>query len=293
MHRFVIGLAGLTLAVAGGCLSAPPAQAQTPHRIVSLNLCTDQLLLLLAPDRIAALSGLASDPLLSVMSDTARAYPSIGADAEEILGQAPDLVVAAPFAATATVNLLRRLGKRVLVVEFASDVDGLKRALRQLGQEIGAGDKAEALIGSLDAALPPKSAGGSESDRLKPSALVINFGGLPSGKTSLADTALGLAGYRNAAGDYRTDRKGTIQLESLLAHPPDLLVLGQEAEDYHTVRADNLRHPALLALTRLIPTAHLPQRLTLCATPALADAVHLLADRRDEAQRRAVLRGQP
>ena len=77
------------------------AEPSGPRRIVSLNLCTDQLLMLLAPERIAALSILATDPLLSVMAAEARRYPLVRGDAEEVLRFDPDLVVAAPFAARA------------------------------------------------------------------------------------------------------------------------------------------------------------------------------------------------
>ena len=43
--------------------SAPAPAATPPRRIVSLNLCTDQILLDLVPrDRIAALSELVADP---------------------------------------------------------------------------------------------------------------------------------------------------------------------------------------------------------------------------------------
>ena len=254
------------------------AAAQPPRRIVSLNLCTDQLLLALAPERIVALSQLAADPLLSVMAAEARRYPRVGADAEEVLRYNPDLIVAAPFAARATVDLLRRLGRRVLVTETGQDVEGLQRTLRQLGGAIGARDKADAIIAGLDAQLAAHRVTlPNPVEALRPAALILNFGGLPSGPGSLADAALRLAGYANAAAAYPADPRGAIPLEAIVARPPDLLVLGQDPGDYATVQADNLRHPALRALLARVPSVHLPQRLTLCATPHLTQAVALLA----------------
>ena len=261
-----------------------------PRRIVSLNLCTDQLLMMLAPDRIAALSVLATDPLLSVMAAQAGKYPLVRGDAEEVLRFDPDLIVAAPFAARATVDLLRRLQRRVLVAELSQDVDGLEQTLRGVAREVGAVERAEVVIAALRAELrsvvpPPASA--------RPAALVINFGGLPSGAGSLADTALQLAGYRNAAVDYAANAAGTIPLEAIVARPPDLLVLGQSPGDYRTVRADNLRHPALAALLQRIPHASLPQSLTLCATPHVTHAIKILAAQRPAAQDRSNARSRP
>ena len=159
-----------------------------------------------------------------------------------------------------------------------------------MGGAIGAIDRAETVIAALDAELtaivPPAA---SE----KPTALVLNFGGLPSGTGSLADAALRLAGYRNGAADYAANAAGTIPLEAIVARPPDLLVLGQSPGDYRTVRADNLRHPALAALLRTVPHASLPQNLTLCATPRVTDAIKILAAQRSAASDRSNARPRP
>jgi hypothetical protein len=51
---------------------------EPPKRIVSLNLCTDQLVMMLVgPERIAAVSHMALDPKLSVLADTAADLPII------------------------------------------------------------------------------------------------------------------------------------------------------------------------------------------------------------------------
>ena len=44
------------------------AGAAIPERVVSLNLCTDQMLVLLAPEKVLALSPLARDPALSFVA---------------------------------------------------------------------------------------------------------------------------------------------------------------------------------------------------------------------------------
>ncbi len=80
-------LAFLMLLIAGG-----PARAV--ERVVSLNLCSDQLLVMLAPEKVAALTVLARDPSLSVVAAEARHLPVVRADAEAVLRLRPDLVLA-------------------------------------------------------------------------------------------------------------------------------------------------------------------------------------------------------
>jgi len=85
-------LAALFFALA---LAAPAAAA--PQRVVSLNLCADQFLVLVLPrERIAALSPLAEDPTLSAVAEQARGLPRVRPAAEAVLPLKPDLAVAGP-----------------------------------------------------------------------------------------------------------------------------------------------------------------------------------------------------
>ena len=62
------------LAFAGSL--ALPAFAEAPGRVVSINLCTDQLAMMLAaPGQLVSVTYLAQDPRASVMTAEARAYP--------------------------------------------------------------------------------------------------------------------------------------------------------------------------------------------------------------------------
>src|SRR5690348_12368289 len=102
--------------------AAWPALAK-PQRIVSLDLCTDQLLLELAPRaHIAAVTHLASDASVSAIPEKARGIPITHGAAEEVLAYDPDLILAGPFGVAASIGLLRRLERNIVVVPLAQDL---------------------------------------------------------------------------------------------------------------------------------------------------------------------------
>ena len=97
------------------------AVAGPPGRVVSMNLCTDQLAMLVAgPGQLHAVSQLARDPESSVMADEAQAYAVTHGLAEEVFLMQPDLVIAGSYTTPATVAMLRRLGFPVEIFPPAS-----------------------------------------------------------------------------------------------------------------------------------------------------------------------------
>jgi iron complex transport system substrate-binding protein len=274
-------LAAAMAIASGACVVAgcTRASAAPPQRIVSLDLCTDQLLIeLVARERIAAVTHLAGDPAVSAIPDKARGIPVTHGAAEDVLRYDPDLILAGPFGVSPTVGLLRRLHRNVLVVPLPQDLDGVRAAMRTVADAVGEEARGEAMVAEFDGRLaavrPPANAKTF-------TALVYQVGGVVSTAGSLANATLAAAGFRNMAGDYVLTRNGQVPLELLVAKPPDLLVLSGAVNEYRTAAADNLRHPALLALRRAHASLELPWQLWLCGTPHLADAIARLAAARD------------
>jgi iron complex transport system substrate-binding protein len=268
----------LALIVASAKLHASAAHADKPSRIVSLDLCADQLLMeLVERSRIAAVTHLAADPSVSAIPEKARGIPITHGAAEDVLRYDPDLVLAGPFGVSATVSLLRRVGRNVTIVPQPQDLDGVRAAVRAVAAAVDEVAPGEAMVADFDrrlARLPP--AGGSAV----PTAVIYQIGGAVSGAGSLADVALAVAGFRNMSGMYRLTRGGRAPLEALVARPPDLLVRASAPEEYRTVLADNLRHPAISWLRRRGALLELPWRYWLCGTTHIADAIERLAKAR-------------
>jgi iron complex transport system substrate-binding protein len=260
--------------------AAPPAArsqetaAAAPRRIVSLNLCTDQLLVDLVPrERIAAVSFLATDRSLSAAASSLRGLKQLKGTAEEVLALDPDLVIAGEYTTGPTVDLLKRLGVNVLVVPLASDFAGMKDTLRMLGKATGTPERAEAMIADFD----ERIASARSVVPARPTAVAYQVNSLASGAGTLLDAALDAAGFRNIARDAKLGPAGRLPLEELVAAPPDLIVLANAPDEFKTVLADNLRHPAFRSLLDKRPHVHLPMPMWMCATPRIADAVEVLA----------------
>ena len=256
------------------------AASEKHRRIVSLNMCTDQLLVDLVPrERIAGISYLGVDKTLSAAASRLEGLKLVKGAAEEVLALSPDLVIAGEYTTGATVDLLRRLGQNVLVVPLASDFDGMRSTIRQIATAVGEVQRGEDVIHDFDERLSAARSTVSS----KPTAVAYQVGSFVSGADSLLDAALSAAGYRNLARDMHLGVAGRLPLEQLVASPPDLLVLANAADDFQTVLADNLRHPALLQLMRRRPSVHLPMPYWMCATPKIAEAVEILASMKKSA----------
>jgi len=230
------------------------------ERVVSLNLCTDQLLVLLAPEKIAALTTLARDPGLSFVAAEAKAYPVIRPSAEAVLRLNPDLVLAAPYGAQTTLTLLAQQGVRVMQVDLPTDFPGIRAQIRTLAGTLDATGRGEALIEAMDAML---SALPRPERRL--TALAWQARGYVSGPGTLVDAIMAAAGLVNGA---TTRRAG---VEALARRPPDLLVV-PEAPAYPSLATEILAAPAAAPLRRFA----LPMAETICAGPFSAMAARRL-----------------
>jgi iron complex transport system substrate-binding protein len=251
--------AGLVLVFLLSALFAQPVSAQG---VVSLNVCTDQMLVLLAPEKVAALSSLARDPALSFVAEAAQRLPVVRTSAEAVLRLSPDLVLGGAFGAQTTLAVLEREGLRVVRLDMPQDFDGIRRQTRALAALLGVLERGEALIAEMDARLAalPRPA-------RRRSALVWQARGYTAGPGTLMDAVLREAGLANASDGRR------VGLESLLRQPPDLLVTAVPSE-YPSLATE----PLGWAMLDRIPRKALPPALTVCAGPFTVRAAELLAE---------------
>lgn len=281
VKRMAATLVAAACTSASACVIVPTAHADTSHapakRVVSINLCTDQLVVdLVERERIAGLSRLAADSALSAIADRAKNFKLLRGQSEEVLALKPDVVLTSAYSTPEVVAMLRRIGVRVEVIDMARDLDGIRTAIRQVAKAVGEVARGEALIADFDRRIAAAAPRGS----LRPSALAYQVNSLTAEPGELMDAAISAAGLKNVARLHRLGPAGRLPLETLIAHPPDLVVLGHDPDRYRTAMADNLRHRAFRSLLARRPHVHVPMPLWLCGTPAIASAIEELGRER-------------
>lgn len=267
--------AGLAAAVftAAAVVASSTAAPAKPERIVSMNVCADQLLMLLADrSRIASVSYLAAQPGASAMADEAAGLTLNHGLVEQVLPLEPDLVLAGTFTTRPTVFLLRRLGYRIVELPVASAMDDIRANIRTVAEAIGEPARGEALVASFDRDLDAATA----TPLAEPPLAVLYWANsYSSGRGTLSDAVVRHAGFRNLAAERGV--VGTVQLplEALLTAEPDLLIVGRE-RDGPALANEPLRHPALRRAFAGRPRVSVPDRLWICGTPFVAEAVRRL-----------------
>jgi iron complex transport system substrate-binding protein len=260
------------LLMAGGL---HPARAEGLPRIASINLCTDQLLATLAePEQILGLSPYARDAARSWDATKARQFPLLSGEAEDVLVLKPDIVVAGRFTKRATRELLKDKGLRVAEFDPARSLDEVKKQLRQMGTLVGHPDRAEAEIAKLDAAIARARAAATR----KPlRVLAVSRRGWVSGGQNLTTSLLSAVGLANAGGELGLKAGGYASLEAIINLRPDLLLVADSSDFAEDEGRAFLLHPALERFYPASKRLVLPERLTTCGGPTLAEALDRLA----------------
>ncbi|MFZ4068882.1 MAG: ABC transporter substrate-binding protein [Caulobacterales bacterium] len=262
---------GLWLAM---CLAlaafASPALA-APQRIVSLDMCADQMVLRLADrSQIAALS-----------TEVDRGYVSAGLAAaglkrirprlEDVLALRPDLIVRGYGGDSRSGDAFRRVGVAMRQLDFPDDLAGVRANVAAAAAAFGQGARGAALLGDFDRRLA--RAQSRHPARLR--ALYVTAGGATTGPGSLVDAMLRAAGLANAetSAGWRD-----LPLERLSRAAPDMIAaayFGQRHSD--TFIWSSARHPLARRLLQDKPVAWLSGGATACGGLETIDAIEALA----------------
>jgi iron complex transport system substrate-binding protein len=273
---FVVALAVLAMAGAGWFA---PALASGP-RIVSMNVCTDQLLIKLAdPEQIVGLSRFSREAW--VAGDNNR-YPILSGGAEDVLVLRPEVVVASLFDKRSTRELLKAHGLRLAEFAVPQSLDEAKIQIRQMGEIAGHADRAAAEIARLDAALArARQSVAGRHGRVLP----LSRRGWVAGSDSFLGALLRETGLLSAAGELGIGFGGYASLEAIVSLKPDFLLVSQAGDFARDDGQAFLLHPAL---ERFYPPAKrivIPERLTECGGVTIADALDVLVQELQRVER--------
>jgi iron complex transport system substrate-binding protein len=239
-----------------------------------MNLCTDQLLLMLAdPERVLSVSWLSADPRESPVSAQASGFVLNHGFAEEILPLDPDLVIAGSVTTSYTVNLLERLGYEVLRVEQAGSLAGVRRNIRAIAAAIGDYEAGERLVRAMDNNLARIRA---RREPVPRRVLVYRPGGYTMGDGTLVDEILEEAGLVNVAASLGISGWAQISVEDVLRMRPDTIVIDSYRIDEPSLANNPIKHQALEKFARSTPILEVPGEWWSCGTPFSLAAANLL-----------------
>jgi iron complex transport system substrate-binding protein len=244
-----------------------------PARIVSLNLCIDDLVLRLAkPERIASVTWLSHDAGNSNIPEIARRFPKNHGLAEEIVPLDPDLVIAGAFSARIAVALLKRTRIPLAELGIPRSFAEIRQQIADVARLVGETQEGERLIGLMDArlgAIPPPSGP-------RPRAIVLNPNGATVGQGTLVGEIMTLAGLHNVAAELGIESYGTVPLEHVVLNAVDILIVSSSRDGPPALATEILRHPVLATLADRVRIITVPSRLWNCGGPASVEAVELL-----------------
>ncbi|MDX3899429.1 MAG: ABC transporter substrate-binding protein [Sphingobium sp.] len=273
MRGYMI-LAALGLALASGRAEA----AAPPRRIVSLNVCSDQLVLALA-DRaqIAALSPFAHDPALSAAAGEARDLRALTRPAEQVLAIRPDLLIGRADGAGGVAGTPQGMRIAGIGLDDSASYADVVAQIRRVARAVGHAGRGEALVRRMDrdlAALPQLSGGKV--------AAYYQRRGFMTGTGTLVDDLMRRAGLINLAARLGKPGLAQVGLEQMIAARPDFIIIERETMRVRDQGTEMLHHPILRAIPRLT----LPQAWTVCGGPAYVEAARSLVAQASVRKRR-------
>ncbi|MEM8975523.1 MAG: ABC transporter substrate-binding protein [Pseudomonadota bacterium] len=249
-------------------------EKKVPKRVVSMNLCTDQLAMLLAePGQLYSVSYLAGRADASVLAARAADFVTNHGLAEEIFLMKPDLIIAGTFTTRATVNLLKRLKFHVVEFSPANSFKDIEANVSRMGELLGREAAAAAAVAEMRRELATWSA--AEKSRALTALYYANS--YTSGGNTLASEIVRRAGLENLGDKLGLSGTTRLPLELLVTGQPELLVKGRRYGPRGSRSTAVLEHPALIAATTKSERALLSDRYWICGAPFTLQAVRNLA----------------
>ena len=276
--RYAVCLVALSIPAlpwAKASIVSPLNAAEKPKRIVSLNVCTDQLVVMLAKrQNIASITFLGADPEISPNADKAKGLYLNKGRAEEILSLKPDLVLASSYTFRPTLTLLKQLGIRVIEVPAVQTLAAARAQILRVANEIGEAKAGIDAVAHFDRRMDKLQ---KMQPSHRPNAIVYHANGYTSGKGTLINEILELGGFENFAGQFDVSGYGYLPLELLVRHSPDFVVLEQVYRGSPALAQEIFRHPALIRKAKTWQSVSIPLSRWSCPGPSLLEAAERLA----------------
>lgn len=255
--RAFVSASAISLALAGAAEAAP-------RRVASLNLCTDELLLMLAdPGQIVSVTHLAQQQAETPLWRAAGRYPRNDGTLLSLAQLRPDLVLTmGGSGGRDRGRIAARLGMAMLDLPYPQSLADVRASVRRVANALGrpaAGREVESRLARLEAARPTRQI----------ETLWLGGGGRTLPAAGLGAQWMALAGFRQSA--VRGDRVG---LEQLLVRPPQAILRSDYRAGQYSSEQRWLSHP--LARKVKASTIATDGRPWTCMGPAMLPEIERL-----------------
>lgn len=236
--------------------------AASAVRVASLNMCTDEYLLLLArPQEIASVSRLSRDPADSSLWRLGKRFPGNLGDLESALMTRPNLLITMGGSGRATAMIAQRMGLKTLDLPFPATISDVANNMRLVARALGDEKRVDpwrAKLSSLQQA------------RMTPQdAIFLGSGGNSVGAQSVEAEWMRLAGLKQ-----RVLAGGRASLELLATRPPAVLLRSTYRRTERSLGQTWLDHP--LAKPKKSRIITVDGRPWTCAGPLMLGQVERL-----------------
>jgi iron complex transport system substrate-binding protein len=200
-------------------------------RAASLNLCTDEYLLLLArPAEIVSVTRLSQDPAESSVWKAARRFPANRGSLDGVIPARPTLVLTMGGGGRSSQSIARQMGLEVLDLPFPASIAEVERNMVRVAAALGEAGRAAGWRRRLHRL---QGSRGRTRDTI-----FLTSGGFSVSANSVGSQWMTLAGF-----DQRTLPGGRASLETLAVHPPSVLLRSTYRRDQHSLGQAWLEHP--------------------------------------------------
>ena len=261
------------------CNQVAQAENHKPQRIVSLGLCTDQILLMLVDrSRIVSVNRQAANPAVSYMAKSVGDISLNDATAEEIIPLNPDMIISTSFASPDATRMLKKLGYRVELLPLPTTIAGVREMLLLAGEWFGEQERAQQLITTMDKKITEAQARNHEKPTR--SAIIYSPNGYTIGSGTIENDILQQAGYNNLAVELGINQFQQISLETLVTTKPERILIDNYTYNQNSLAYSYVNHPVVQHMIPQENRMYVPSHLRDCTGPQVAEEIAWLADHR-------------
>ena len=204
-----------------------------PQRILTTHFHLDTMLLgLVPPERLVAITPLASDPGISYMVEEAEkiTYKMDNPSLEAVIMLKPDLIITRDGTSEERLQGYRDLGIRVFISKMPLSIEEMKKRMVALSLVVGEQKAGERIVQQIDADLLEIETVLSKLKQEKKRGFLVSQMNTYGGKGCMFDDICTHAGIINAIADMGIPNGQLISKELMVKSNPDFFILSGNRE---------------------------------------------------------------